>query len=142
MKKNEFNELLKVDIRELVSKKFQYGMTMVGVLEPNIKDSTAVYIVNSDYMSLIYRCQTDDFTGYMKQKIFLDWQSIEYGNTNVHFICQECGKRTLVLYNSGISFMCRKCTIDYQSKCLTDKEQTARIYEKLEKGTIMDTVWI
>jgi len=142
MNKYEFKDLVKVDMRNLINEHFQYGMIMDGVLYPNSKEETAAFFVNSDYMTLIYFCQTDDYCGYMKQKISLYWESRQYGDTEAHFICPECGKKCFVLYNSGLSFMCRKCTKAYQSECLTDKERTARIECKLADGTIMDTVWI
>ena len=117
-------------------------MSMDGVLLHHNRDDSVIYIINSDYMSLIYRCQTEDFCGDIKQKINLDWQSHEYGNTKVNFICPECGKKAMILYGSGISFMCRKCIKTDETQSMSDKEQTASIFSKLNDGTIMDAAFI
>ena len=138
----KFDNLVKADMRRLISQQFNYGMVMNGVLHPNIKGQTATFAVNSECMTLVYFCQTDDFAGYMEQKISLDWESRQYGDTKVHFICPECGKRSFVLYNSGISFMCRKCTGALMSQRLTDKELTTKIEQKIENGVITDSIWI
>ena len=110
MYKNEFEGLLKIDLKKLISQHFQYGMNMEGVLLHHTRDDAVVYVINSDSMRLIYRCQEDNCCGYMKQKISLDWESQQYGSTSVHFICPECGKKATVLCDNGVSFMCKKCT--------------------------------
>ena len=115
MYKNEFEGLLKIDLKNLISQHFQYGMNMEGILLHPTRDDAVVYIINPDYISLIYRCKKGNCCGYMKQKISLYWDSRQYGNTNVHFICPECGKKAMVLCDNATAFMCKKCTRIYKS---------------------------
>jgi len=136
-------DLLHIDMVELLSQHFQYGMTIDGVLLHGVEDNVvAIYIINHDYMSLIYKCETGDFSGYVKQKVSLDWLSSQYGDKKADFICPDCGNRAMILYSSGISFMCRKCIQADRTQHMNDKERTASIESKLQDGTIMDSACI
>ena len=141
--KQSIEDLLHIDMIELLAQHFQYGMTMDGVLlHPASDDNMAIYLINSDCMSLIYKCQTGDFCGYVKQKISLDWLSCQYGDKKADFICPDCGNRVMRLYSSGISFMCRKCIQADATHHMSDKERTASIESKLQDGTITDSACI
>ena len=132
----KFEDLTWVDMRDLIAQDFQYGMTMDGILHHYMRDCTAVFLINSDYMSLIYCCETDDFCDFVKQKISIDWLYRKYGNMRAYFLCPECGNRVMVLYNTGVSFMCRRCCKNYSSIYVTDTQRTADIESRLKKGII------
>ena len=142
MEKKDFCKLLKADMNNLLSHNFQYGMSMTGVLRPSQEDRTAVFAVTPEELCLTYLCKTNRYKAYLEQKIPLHWDAREYGNTNAHILCPECGRKTLALYNSGISFMCRQCTRDLHAQGLNGKERTARIFSYIEKGTITEAVLI
>lgn len=138
---NLVKDEVKVDIREIIASNFQYGMQMDGVLLHVRIGCTGVYIIDQSCMTLIYCCRTDDFCDYVKQKILLDWQFCQYGETKAHFVCPDCGKRTMALYSSRISFMCRKCYSKYKARGLSDCAQTAMINAKLKSEAITIADW-
>ena len=142
MNKQEFNQLVKLDMKRLMSKKFQYGMTMSGLLKPKSDDVIAFFTANLDGLCLTYPQETEKYWTFREQRIAIHWEACEYGNTNAEFICPECGKHTLALYNNGISFMCRQCTKAFLDQKLINMERLAKIYRYFENGTIKNTVWI
>ena len=98
----------KINMKDLIARHFQYGMTMDGSLPANDKYSVG-YFVNPDCLTVMFHCKFGNYWEYVKQQISLDWALRRYGSKNVYFICPVCGKRAFVLHSSVAAFVCREC---------------------------------
>ena len=101
--------ITKIDLRNMVSKEYQYGMTMNGRLSVDGNEK-AVCVLDSQNMTLTYRCKVSGLWKYMTQTIPIEWNTRHYGSKESSFICPCCERKTLVLYHKGSSFACRKCS--------------------------------
>ena len=118
------NDLLKLDMKDLISKKFHFGASIDGILIPKTGTDATVFMVNSDKMNMIYRRKVDGYSGYVKQEIQLDWMFDQFCEKVPFFICPRCGKRAVRLYNKEIFFVCRKCyKLHYNIKIDDNKVQ-------------------
>ena len=132
-KKRLIEETINIDMRDLTAKGFKYGTSMSGKLSVNDTDISAV-MINSDYMTLRYQCMTDGGWEKVKQEINLDWVDCRYGSKRAYFLCPECGERTLVLYNRGKYFYCRKCNkLAYRSQYENKLERSASKSRKIRR---------
>jgi len=108
---------LKIDMRDILSKGYQYGMKMHGTLAFNGHEH-ALCEFNPDYMGLVSRRKVGGLWKYVNQEVTIDWQSRQYGSKDSYFLCPVCGKRTMVLYHRGTSLICRKCcALTQKLKC-------------------------
>lgn len=100
----------KLFLKKFVSRHFQYGMTMEGVLYPAEDLKTKMlYTIDPNHLTLLFGIKLDDYDELVKQKISLDWPSRHYGSKRVHFLCPVCGKKVMVLHNSVAAYVCREC---------------------------------
>ncbi len=67
------------------------------------------YVAGTDKITLRYKYQRyDQAWEDVKQEIFLEWTSCNYGGRRPWFTCR-CGRRVALLYCAGRYFLCRKC---------------------------------
>ena len=99
----------RIDLRNFMDKEYQYGMSMNGRLSVDGNEK-AVCVLDSERMTLTYRCKVSGLWKYMTREVSIYWNSQHYGSKESFFVCPACGRRTLVLYHKGISLTCRKCS--------------------------------
>ena len=101
-------KMKRIEMKDLIARGFQYGMTMDGVLSVR-ENEEFVYSINPHCMNLMFDCDFGSHHEFVRQQISLDWQYRDYGCKKVSFICPACGKRTKVLCNSVVAYVCREC---------------------------------
>jgi len=107
----------KIDIRNIINTGFQFGKSMQGTLSIHGNDK-AFCIIKSDSIHMMCIHKVNGFLKYAKQVILLEWESRSQGSKEAHFVCPQCGKKTLVLYHKRESLRCRRCSaLTRQSLC-------------------------
>lgn len=107
----------KIDIRNIINTDHQVSKSTQGTLSINGNDKIFC-IIKSGSISMMFIHKVNGLLKYAKQVILLEWESRSQGNKDAHFVCPQCGKKTLVLYHKRESLRCRKCSaLTRQSLC-------------------------
>ena len=99
---------IKIDMRNIISTGFDFGMVMHGALSIN-GNEIALCQFDSKCMTILYNCKVNRLLKYIAKDIHIEWMLQNNKNNEVHFICPVCGRKTLVLYHKGQIIICRKC---------------------------------
>ena len=101
-------DTLKIDMRDIISKKYQYGKKIHGALAFNGHELASCKL-NLKHMDLTYSVKIDGFLKFISQEVPILWQSYRFGSKDAYFICPVCWRKTLVLYHRKTVLTCRQC---------------------------------
>lgn len=98
----------KLDMRDIISTGFDYGMVIHGALSVNGNDM-ALCQVDSSCMTILYNSKINGFLKFITKDIPIEWILQNNKNKEAYFICPVCGRKTLVVYHRKQIVICRKC---------------------------------
>lgn len=76
----------------------------------NKKTGSIGFMMESDCMKLKYRCRPNSEEWEpLEQTIFLDRTPCHFGGHRKWFLCTQCRKRVVVIYEAEGKFLCRHC---------------------------------
>lgn len=106
------------------------------------------FCVKPDQMVLIYRAKANggDWQS-MEEPVWFDRTPCNYGGERLWFLCPDCRSRVVVLYGTGLRFLCRSCSnLSYASQNETLQGRMMRKSRKIRRRlgaseSLFDTIW-